>query len=422
MHQPLKDGIKNPRRQKTWRMAASRARGPARDRALLLQKDGHGCKNARMHLGNLDDKHDGRPLPRFLYLHGFASGPDSKKGVHLAQHFAERGVDLLRLNLRLPSFAHLRASAMVDAVKAAIGSSADRAVLFGSSLGGYIAAHVAAEDPRVAALVLLAPAFNLLKRWRARLGESGFRLWQETGFWETLDHTTGKPAQVDFGFYEDLQKLDGAEKDVRVPTLIVHGRGDDAVDISSSRAFASGRPHVRLVEVDDGHDLVASLPRIKLEADAFLQPFLGEPKTELRSAYSVAVYPRRGDRLLLIRHRRLGVWLPPGGECLPGESPLAAAARELHEETGLLGEFPVTSDIDGTPPGLIGYEEHQAGKKGQHRNFVFVADVKTDEISPNDEFHEWRWVTLEDGPWADAPRNVLQLARVALAARRTATR
>ena len=30
--------------------------------------------------------------PRFLYLHGFASGPGSKKGVAFAEHYARRGV------------------------------------------------------------------------------------------------------------------------------------------------------------------------------------------------------------------------------------------------------------------------------------------------------------------------------------------
>src|ERR1051325_5819211 len=95
----------------------------------------------------------------------------------------------------------------------------------------------------------------------------------------------------------------------------------------------------------------------------------------LRRAFSVAVYPRHGGRALLIRHRRLGVWLPPGGECESGETPLEAAARELTEETGLVGQFPVVSDIEGTPPGLIGYEEHVAGSKGLHMNFVFEAEA-----------------------------------------------
>src|SRR6185369_13790425 len=105
--------------------------------------------------------------------------------------------------------------------------------------------------------------------------------------------------------------------------------------------------------------------------------------------------------VLLVRHKRLGVWLPPGGECEPGETPLEAAARELREETGLVGRFPSLSSIEGTPPGLIGYEEHIAGSKGRHLNFVFVCDVDTDEVHANDEFSEWRWVTTADG--LDAP-------------------
>ena len=33
-----------------------------------------------------------------------------------------------------------------------------------------------------------------------------------------------------------------------------------------------------------------------------------------RRAFSVAVYVRRGDRVLVIEHRRLKTWLPIGGE------------------------------------------------------------------------------------------------------------
>lgn len=217
-----------------------------------------------------------RPGPRFLYLHGFASGPGSAKGVALARHYEQAGVVLERLDVRVPSLERLRTSAMLETVRAAIGGPADRAVLFGSSLGGLTAAEVAARDPRVAALVLLAPAFELVPRWRQRLGEDGWRRWQDSGWLETLDHVSGQPARVDFGFITDAQEQLAADgPDVRVPTLIVHGRGDDVVDIAVSRAFAAGRRHVRLVELEDGHALVASLPRIIEEADRFLAPFLG---------------------------------------------------------------------------------------------------------------------------------------------------
>jgi 8-oxo-dGTP pyrophosphatase MutT (NUDIX family) len=130
----------------------------------------------------------------------------------------------------------------------------------------------------------------------------------------------------------------------------------------------------------------------------------------------VAVYPRHEGRCLLIHHRRLNCWLPPGGECEPNETPLEAAARELREETGLVGRFPSLSEIDGTPPGLIGYEEHRAGSKGLHCNFVFVADVDTMEVRPNGEFSQWRWVADMQGLAEESPRNVGQLLQRALAA------
>ena len=209
------------------------------------------------------------PPPRFLYLHGFASGPGSKKGSAFADHYATRNVTVERLDLRVPSFEHLRLSAMLDVVRTAIGGEHDRAVLFGSSLGGLAAARVAERDPRVTALVLLAPAFQLAARWQQQLG-AGWEDWQRTGWREVIDRTTGLPARVDHGFVEDVAAIDVGSPDIRIPTLILHGIHDDAVPIEHSRRFAAGKRHVRLVELDDDHELVGSLPRLLVESDAFL--------------------------------------------------------------------------------------------------------------------------------------------------------
>ncbi|MDI3285446.1 YqiA/YcfP family alpha/beta fold hydrolase [Polyangium sp. 15x6] len=215
---------------------------------------------------------------RFLYLHGFASGPRSKKGVAVAEHYGRRGIEIDRLDLRLPSFEHLRVSAMIAEVRRRIGGERDRAVLFGSSLGGLVASRVAEIDARVTALVLLAPAFDLSRRWRARLGEEAMARWAETGFLEVDDLTTGGKARIDYGFFQDLEAVDGndgALPDVRVPTLVLHGTRDDVVSIDRSRDFAEGRRHVTLHELDDGHELIASLPRILSASESFLAPFFG---------------------------------------------------------------------------------------------------------------------------------------------------
>lgn len=137
-----------------------------------------------------------------------------------------------------------------------------------------------------------------------------------------------------------------------------------------------------------------------------------------RRAFSVSIFVRHrdasgGPRILLIEHRRLGTWLPVGGEIEPAETPLEAAVRELREETGLEGTFSaLPGAVDGTPPGLLGYEEHAAGSKGLHMNFAFVADVTTDVIQPNEEIVSHRWVTSTTD--LSCPKNVRELVALAL--------
>jgi pimeloyl-ACP methyl ester carboxylesterase len=203
---------------------------------------------------------------KILYLHGFASGPQSTKGLAFDKHFAERGVAIERMNLRVPSFEHLRLSTMIATVRAAID---DTAILIGSSLGALTAARVAERDDRVRALILMAPAFQLVARWREQLGPA-WDEWRASGWREVDDYTTHAKAKVDFGFVEDVTAVDVGYPDVRVPTLVLHGTGDEVVPIDRSRTFAAGKRWVRLVELADGHELVASIPTLLAESDRFL--------------------------------------------------------------------------------------------------------------------------------------------------------
>jgi uncharacterized protein len=212
-------------------------------------------------------------LTRLLYLHGFASGPGSSKGVALARHYEAKGLPVERLDLRVPSMERLRLSEMLEVVRRAVGGPTDRAVLMGSSLGGLAAARAAERDPRVAAVVLLAPAFGFVGTWEERLGPEAWAAWKLEGR-EVQDYAAGGSVRVDFGFIEDAARLESAGPPrVSVPTLIVHGKDDETVPVRVSRDWARGRPNVRLVETDDGHELKASLPVIMAEADRFLPPF-----------------------------------------------------------------------------------------------------------------------------------------------------
>ncbi|MEZ4443110.1 MAG: YqiA/YcfP family alpha/beta fold hydrolase [Polyangiaceae bacterium] len=206
--------------------------------------------------------------PGLLYLHGFASSPESYKGRAFARHFGEER--LRRLDLRLPNRDHLRVSAMIDHVRAET-RVAEEVILIGSSLGGLVAAHVAALEPAVRAAIVMAPAFGFVRRWGERLGAEAMARWRGGEALEVEDHAGGPPLQVDFGFYEDAALVDAAFPHLEVPVLIFHGRQDEVVDIAGSVAFAEQTSHADLVKLEDDHGLVKSLPRILERSTNFIQ-------------------------------------------------------------------------------------------------------------------------------------------------------
>lgn len=208
---------------------------------------------------------------QIVYGHGFASGPGSSKGRAVRDHLARRGLEVQLLDLRVPAADRLRLSSMIEVVREAVAADGRPALVIGSSLGGLTAARAAERDPRIAAVVLLAPAFDLVRRWRERMGEEEWARWQGDGVYPYDDHTTpGSVLEVDFGFIEDAERVDVGWPEPRVPTTIVHGLRDATVDPATSRAFAAAHPAVRLVEVDDDHQLLGSLDLICAEIDRAL--------------------------------------------------------------------------------------------------------------------------------------------------------
>ena len=139
-----------------------------------------------------------------------------------------------------------------------------------------------------------------------------------------------------------------------------------------------------------------------------------------RRAFSSSIYIRHETRILLVFHKRFNLWLPLGGEREGNETPLETATRELFEESGKRDTvFPVTSDLEGTPDGFLCYEEHDAGNRGLHMNFAFVALTDSPDTSACDEHTERRWFSYDEIVALEAagktPPNVLRIATLALA-------
>lgn len=138
----------------------------------------------------------------------------------------------------------------------------------------------------------------------------------------------------------------------------------------------------------------------------------------MRRAFSASIYLRYERNILLVHHKRLNQWLPVGGEVENGETPLDAARRELLEETGVQNaNFPriqVSWDIPNPPLGFLAYEEHEAGDKGLHMNFCFVAFSPTTGVVLCSEHKEFGWFALEEMDALDMPSNVRQLSHRAM--------
>ena len=103
---------------------------------------------------------------------------------------------------------------------------------------------------------------------------------------------------------------------------------------------------------------------------------------------AIVVGPRGA---LLLRHKRLGFWLQPGGHIDPGESPWEAALREAHEETGLQVSF-ADLDADGVPS-LVHVDVHDGGRGHTHLDLRYVIDGgDVDPTPPAGESQEIEWL------------------------------
>ncbi len=206
-----------------------------------------------------------------VYLHGFASGPSSRKARHLAEGLAAQGVRLEVPDLTPgeDGFERSTPASMLEVARATLGDAPGPHALIGSSLGGYLSALLASADPRVDRLVLLAPAFGLFDRWRARLGPGELDAWRREGL-EAQHHVTGTVRRLGWAFHESARALPSSPV-VRVPTLVIAGARDDRVPLEDIERWVARTPTARLRVVDDDHELVGSLDLVLAEASAFLR-------------------------------------------------------------------------------------------------------------------------------------------------------
>jgi len=206
-----------------------------------------------------------------LYLHGFASSGQSSKAAFFAARLAPRGVRLQAPDLNEPDFSTLTISRMVAQVGAAIDATGKGPVaLIGSSLGGFVAVQAALACPRIARLVLLAPALDFGRHNMGHLGDRGIEEWKAAGKLEVFHYGYGRLLPVHYELYEDAHRHDSYNAVITVPVQVFQGRRDTVVDPETVDRWSRARPNVELHMLDDDHQLLKSLDYLWTEMERFL--------------------------------------------------------------------------------------------------------------------------------------------------------
>lgn len=122
--------------------------------------------------------------------------------------------------------------------------------------------------------------------------------------------------------------------------------------------------------------------------------------------FVATVYVIKDGKVLLVHHKIMDMWLPPGGHINEKENPTEAAIREVKEETGfdveLIGEErnlgsikilkqPFAIQLENIPPDSRRKEEHH------HVDFIYLAKITGGTLKHNkEESNDIKWFSKKD--------------------------
>lgn len=229
------------------------------------------------------------PRPAVVIVHGFKGFKDWGMFPALAERLARAGFTAVTMNLSgsgvdqkgefvYPElFGHNTYSAEQRDLQIVLASLARGDLglapisefgLVGHSRGGGTAILAAATDPRIRALVTWA-AISHVDRWPGRAAE-----WRQTGKLDVVNARTGQILPMYTDVLDDIERnraaldIAAAAAGLRKPWLIVHGTGDDSVNVAEAHQLASLAPEGRLLLLEGaGHTFGAVHPFAGMTSD-----------------------------------------------------------------------------------------------------------------------------------------------------------
>jgi len=148
-------------------------------------------------------------------------------------------------------------------------------------------------------------------------------------------------------------------------------------------------------------DIRFSLQWISSGSELFRGKIADTPNIHLVS-YFVVANPEM-DQLLLVDHKKAGLWLPPGGHVEPGEDPKETVKREAMEELGIeaqfLSEIPILLTVAQT-----------IGNVAPHTDvslwYLIKVNINQAYVYDPNEFHTVCWFPLEHIPFQKSDPNL----------------
>ena len=105
-------------------------------------------------------------------------------------------------------------------------------------------------------------------------------------------------------------------------------------------------------------------------------------------------YDIKTKRVFIVAHKKSGLWLSPGGHIEPGEALFNTLTREIKEELGIDNPLPKESK-----PLLLSVTDIKNDVRACKVHFdmwYFLPTDGSDFTIDSDEFHETRWVLIDE--------------------------
>jgi hypothetical protein len=199
--------------------------------------------------GILSNPTKDRDKPIIILCHGFSTSKNSGTYVSLEQILNKNNISTFRFDFyghgeSEGKFEEITVSEAVDGILNAIKLlkrlGYTKIGLMGSSFGGIASTMAASKTNDLFVLTLKSPVSNYEEKEIMTKTKQELEEWKRKGYKYYISGD-GRKLRLNYTFAEDFKKNNGYEaaKQIKVPTLIVHGDKDESVPVKQSKKIAS---------------------------------------------------------------------------------------------------------------------------------------------------------------------------------------